>query len=314
MAKEVEKNGEWEGPFEQYHSNGKLAWKKIKNNGEWEGPFKKYNENGQIIYDGKMLPHVTYGNEICFINEGPYKKYYENGQLEEKGTFKIRKRNKKASDRVGPYEKYYENGQLKEKGTYLYVSCYENEKEVGPYVSYYENGQLKEKGTHEWNTRNEKEAGPYVSYYENGQLEKKNVITHKCLYENGRLIKHLDVSNESYHKNGQLWVKEVFQGGELESYEAYNEEGQIEKVSLIRALCNHNKQDKLKKILEADNELPQKVIQYILILIDLHHQLSQFIAEANPLEIFKPKKKSFRRNYNFPRLWIIIKSFKVYTI
>jgi hypothetical protein len=96
------KDGERDGPYEEYYENGQLTEKGTYKDGERDGPFEWYHENGQLMSRGTFSNGET---------DGPYENYHGNGQLSSKGTRKDGKLD-------GPFESYHENGQLVWKGTY----------------------------------------------------------------------------------------------------------------------------------------------------------------------------------------------------
>ena len=101
-AYRVDENGIEQGPYEEYHDNGRLKEKCTYKDGKYDGPYESYYDNGQLwekctYKDGKY--------------DGPYEEYYEDGQLGIKCTYNNGKED-------GPCETYYGNGQLNEKGVY----------------------------------------------------------------------------------------------------------------------------------------------------------------------------------------------------
>ena len=46
------KDGDWDGPYEEYYENGQLGEKGMKKDGEWDGPRETYYDNGELSYKG----------------------------------------------------------------------------------------------------------------------------------------------------------------------------------------------------------------------------------------------------------------------
>ena len=61
-----------DGPYEEFHENGQLAFRTTYKDGERHGPFESYFENGQLMNKSFYKDGNYFG-----LNEG----YYDNGQL-----------------------------------------------------------------------------------------------------------------------------------------------------------------------------------------------------------------------------------------
>mgnify|MGYP006113003643 CR=1 FL=1 len=75
------KNGKKDGPWIEYHDNGRLLYKVTLKNGKMDGPLVSYYANGQFQLKG------TYKNHKM---DGPWIGFHQNGNVDEKytGTFK----------------------------------------------------------------------------------------------------------------------------------------------------------------------------------------------------------------------------------
>ena len=69
-------NGEFDGPYLEYHYNGKLATKNFYKHGKYDGKTTEYFEDGTI----KSEENYLLGKQ-----HGQYTKYHENGQIKETG-------------------------------------------------------------------------------------------------------------------------------------------------------------------------------------------------------------------------------------
>ena len=68
------KNGNREGPWIEYWTNGRLKYKGFYKNGNREGPWVGYHKNRQLFSKGNYKNGEKEGSEVW---------YYENGQLME---------------------------------------------------------------------------------------------------------------------------------------------------------------------------------------------------------------------------------------
>ena len=96
------KDGQYDGPFEQFYDNGQLREKGNFKDGQLNGLNQIFDDNGLLrekvnFKDGQL--------------NGPFEEFHDNGQLYQKGTYKNGKED-------GSWEQFYENGQLHRKGTY----------------------------------------------------------------------------------------------------------------------------------------------------------------------------------------------------
>ena len=98
-----------DGPYEEFHENGQLAFRTTYKDGERHGPFESYFENGQLSDKG------TYNSELGDWRfgelDGLYESYFENGQLMNKSFYKD-------GNYFGLNEGYYDNGQLRFRTNY----------------------------------------------------------------------------------------------------------------------------------------------------------------------------------------------------
>jgi antitoxin component YwqK of YwqJK toxin-antitoxin module len=93
-AYHIDENGIEQGPYEEYHENGRLKEKCTYKDGKYDGPYEEYHDNGQL--------KVKYTYKDGEIKDGAYKTYYRNGGLSEKFFYKEGKID-------GPYEIYSED-------------------------------------------------------------------------------------------------------------------------------------------------------------------------------------------------------------
>ena len=185
-------NGELEGEWKFYDSDGNL--KKIVNytNGAMNGKYELYYSNGQVSQkgnnkngnvDGKVDYYYSTGAKNAIINfvndkkEGDEEVYFHNGKLHWKGLYKNGNNN-------GEYKEYYDNGQL------MLASNFIDGKVTDDIKEYFRGGQIKTEGK----KVNGLEEGEWKYYFNNGQIEK--------------------TGNYSKGKEGGLW-KEFFRTGTL---------------------------------------------------------------------------------------------------
>jgi len=117
------RDGHYDGAFEWYFGEGRLALRELYRDGKKDGPYEWYFESGRLYERG------TYVNGVL---EGPYEAYYESGNLYERGTYR-------SGAFHGP-RAWYLGGQLIELATYV-----EGRLE-GPYERYKETGEVELKG------------------------------------------------------------------------------------------------------------------------------------------------------------------------
>ena len=152
----VDKDGFWQGLYEEFYKSGRLRTRCTFKDDKQDGLYKQFYEKGQLF------TKCTFKNGAF---DGLYERFYESGKLIEKYTYKDDKQD-------GLYEKFYKSGKLRERCTF------ENGLRQGLYEQFYENGQLSEKRTY----KDDELDGLCELFYENGKLKKK------FTYENGHLI------------------------------------------------------------------------------------------------------------------------------
>ena len=241
-------NGQLDGAFEKYYSNGQLESKKFFKNGELDGVVEKYYSNGQLETKG-----IFKNGEL----DGVVEKYYRNGQLESKGIFKNGKydgiyesynNNEKLIERIeysdgiknGVYERYNESGdKIIQKGSY------KNDLKNGvwEYFTYHIDGNINSYSKFNYENDQRYGSGEIVEYYENGKLFKKEQYygeeldgIYEQYHDNGKLFKKGKYKDgkkngpwEGYDENGQLRAKENYKNGELDGIiTLYNADGSFD--------------------------------------------------------------------------------------
>ena len=78
LVKGVQKNGLWDGPYEEYYENGLLGIKGTYKDGERDGFFEIYYRKGQLRLN------ATYKDGVL---DGPFEEYDKSGKLSKKGIY-----------------------------------------------------------------------------------------------------------------------------------------------------------------------------------------------------------------------------------
>jgi uncharacterized protein len=258
-------DGNKQGYWESYYSNGKLNYKGSYVNGEREGYWGVYYENGELY---------SKGNYMNGKRDDIWEYYHSNGKLISKGNYV----NDKAD---GIWEYYNPNGELVSKSSYINgklikeLSLTENKKlfiprklssndsrytehnnsqpikdgvrvnqydiegnKTGYWEEYYNNGNLHTKG----NYVNGNVDGYWEYYHRNGNLlSKGNYVDGErygyweIYYSNGKINSKGSYKNgeregylEEYYANGQLSYKGSYKNGYREGYwESYYDNGKL---------------------------------------------------------------------------------------
>lgn len=128
--------------------------------------------------------------------------FYLSGQLKMKGICLSKKLKKKD----GKFTFFHENGRKEKEGVY------KKGKNVGDWKWWNDNGNIRKKG--QFNSKGEK-IGYWKSWYSNGNIDKEGEYS-RDKYNN---------EWKWYFKNGQISSKEIYNNGELLSYQFWNEDG-----------------------------------------------------------------------------------------
>lgn len=190
---EVLKNEKREGPYKEFHSNGRPKEESNYHNGQLEGPYKTFRNNGnpqmdlsykQFNVEGRMegLKHGAaklYHYNGVLSAEGEYDKgkqsgtwliYNQQGQLSEQKEFKEGKM-------AGTHIQYHRNGQIQYQAEVfedVTVNNVHYPKLVKGWVRrYFENGNAEE----ETEMREDRLTGNQKRWWDNGQLRFEGVVS-----------------------------------------------------------------------------------------------------------------------------------------
>jgi antitoxin component YwqK of YwqJK toxin-antitoxin module len=232
--------GNKEGLWKYYHSNGRLKEKQITDNGDPIDTMYSYNPNGLLrlkvpyqngkvdgnvlIFDngvlsrtlpykdgaigsGEMVDYHTVGTEDIRLQvldgkaNGPFKSYYDSGEIYREGK-------QKDGDLIGERITYFKTGEISYKENFL------DGVKDGEYVSYYFNGQLEAKGTYKEGNK----VGKWEYFYRNGNKRSVESFDERGK-ENGLEI--------NYTKQGWKLSEYTYNKGMIDSYKFFNQEGDI---------------------------------------------------------------------------------------
>jgi uncharacterized protein len=237
------KNGDKDGVWKEYYSNGTLLSEESFSDGKWDGSSKYYNE------DGKMIEEYIYKNDI--LQE--YKAYdptgkvvYQNkkdGKNNYDATLYYSNANKKREGRVqggkltGVWKDYNMNGFITSENTYA------NGKKDGKSITYHDNGKVKAETDYSEGETN----GYYREYHKNGKLHMegayimdKEIDVWNTYYINGNLESttfyndgNLDGWQEYYAINGKLDYEEFYELGYVKKRVFYDSTGKVEQEILF---------------------------------------------------------------------------------
>ena len=200
------KDGDKDGLFKNYYTNGNLQMEKLYQNGKIKYS-KYYYENGNLLSEEKIELSKTY-----------YKSYYKNGNLQDETT--------RQDGIIKHHKYYYENGNLQSE------MVHKSEKDDGFSKTYYENGNLK----------SEDKEGLFKTYYENGNLKsEEKVMSYKDgkpvgfmkIYDkNGNLILKSEATDKDdyaatllfYYEDGSL-MAELSTTGDTHTAYTYDKSG-----------------------------------------------------------------------------------------
>lgn len=178
------------GRFEFYYLDGQLHYKVRYKNGKPEGEYIAYHKNAK---------EKAKGNYFGGQESGDWVYYHENGQISAKGMYF-------AGEYNGDWVWYYEDGTVKRKGRY------KNGKRDGDYLTFYENGKAHVKCYYEMDSL----WGRYSSHWDNGNKAAEGVY-----YDNKK-----DSTWYWYHKNGNMSCRVLYERGEFNNGDYYNEDGE----------------------------------------------------------------------------------------
>ncbi|WP_276134293.1 tetratricopeptide repeat protein [Polluticoccus soli] len=194
-------NGNKEGLWRYYYSNGILRLTETYKNGVIQGEaheyrnngflseVRKYNNSGELTEEQEYTYNGILDNTTIIQpdKENEVIAYHLDGRKQT--TLKV----KNGSLVDGKYKWFYSNGSLEKEMEIL------DGKTSGEYKEYYDNGRLKEHGIYRKGDRD----GLYTTYYENGKKESE--LNYKSGEGDGEQI--------SYNERGQVISKTAFKGG-----------------------------------------------------------------------------------------------------
>ena len=233
-------NGNKDGLWKYYHSNGRLKEKQIMDDGAPSDTAYSYYSNGLLNYkvpykDGKVQGDVLiYRNgvlaksipyddgkvgsgemvdyhSIGSVNiklqvsegkaNGPFKSFYDSGELYRTGQ-------QKEGDLIGERITYFKSGEVSYKENYLEGQL------DGEYVSYYRDGQIDVTGQY----KEANKIGKWEYFFRNGNKSRVQNFDEKGK-ENGL--------ETNYTKGGWKISEHTYSNGEVDTYKFFNEAGEI---------------------------------------------------------------------------------------
>lgn len=233
-------NGNKEGVWKYYHSNGRLKERQTMKDGEGADTSYTYYQNGLLnlkipfkegIPDGtvsvytdgvlkRTLPYKDGGlstgkyteyHPIGTVNieyqmtdgkaNGEFKSYYATGELYRKGTFKD-------GDLHGERITYFRSGEVS------YKEQFEEGESEGPYLSYFRDGQLQAKGQF----KDGNKTGKWEYFYRNGKKQSVQSFDDRGK-ENGLETR--------YSEGGWKTSEHSYNKGIVDAYKFFNEKGEI---------------------------------------------------------------------------------------
>ncbi len=238
------KNGEINGAFEEYHSNGKKSVFGDYNMGEKTGLWRHWHRNGRLVRSanykngklhGDFARMYLRGESTLVKNEG--EEAYMQGQVQVRGTYdegvkvglwewfakdgsKDLRGEFKNDQRDGKWEQWHPNGQLAS------VGFYERDLRTGKWEKWFPNGQLEAVGYFE----NDLKTGDWKFYFETGELWKEGGFDKGLrqglwitYFENGNKVNQGTFEKgkedgvwQSWYANGQMMDEGTFKMGSMD--------------------------------------------------------------------------------------------------
>lgn len=244
----VNKNGEKNGVWKEFYSNGKVKSETTFMDGKKNGYSKTFLESGSLANIEKYLgdslllatPETTTqlevrneyyedgsvkktGTYLFGVAEGVHKEYAPDGKITGAKIFKdgvlmAEGLMDAAGNQQGPWIEYHPGGKIKGKGSY------EDGKKTGEWIFYHPNGKTEQKGRYDKKGRPQ---GLWQWYYESGSpLREENYLNGK---REGALTEWTDASKDSTGQ-GQVITKGEYIDGMKEGrwfyqIQDYKEEG-----------------------------------------------------------------------------------------
>ena len=209
-----------DGPYMEYHKNGKVSVSGEFKNGEKHSNWKTYNDEGVLLSEETFNNGKYAGTTKNYSNKGVLEEecIYKNDMLQEYKAYgpdgKIIYQNQKDGKSNYDVKLYYANGNLKREG------AVKNGKLDGKWKNYHEDGFL----VSQENYLSEKNEGVFYYYYPGGKVESEEEYAndsrnghYKHFYKNGKL------QREGFYLDGQMegvW-KSYYVDGTLESINFY---------------------------------------------------------------------------------------------
>lgn len=219
-------DGELDGLYQEYFSDGKLKYAYNYKNGVLNGEYKAYNNKGALIEQKTFVDGKLNGTYYSFYGVGesikeyiiPYKndeidglavQFHPNGNTYYEANFKNGKRIN------GVEKKYYINKQLLSEANYL------DDEYNGSYKSYYSNGNMYEEGQ----MLEGLNTGNWKTYYADGTLNNESI------YEKGQI----QGVYKEYSEKGKPYYEFLYRNDNIIAYKYFNEEGNIIKEAKKKA-------------------------------------------------------------------------------
>ncbi|CZF79406.1 MORN repeat variant [Grimontia celer] len=231
-------NGELDGEYLYFHSNGKLADKLYFDKGSKEGEWTSYDTEGRVIEKGSYQGNVKIGvweayEEGALVERADhlkeqrvkYSSFHMNGQPKERGQYY-------QDMKVGGWEYFDSHGRIEKKGTFENgmkqgawltfkegikhsTSNYQRDFRQGDYQKYYPSGKVFFHCT----MKNDKCDGKFTIYHENGKVsEEGNYLSG---YREGPVT--------FFYESGAVYIKANYSHNHfIDDFSSYYESGNLE--------------------------------------------------------------------------------------
>lgn len=187
--------GEKQGPWKEFHANGKVKWEGTFVDDKLQGIVKEYDVNGGLL----DLQKFDLGVELKGAEETKLlnikNTYHPNGKIESIGTFTKEGAKQGLFRRFGTdgkptFAAIYSDDRLLSEGSVSEVGALE-----GHWIEYYNSGEKRAEGEY----RSGKREGEWVYYHRSGAVEQRGNYANglaqgawKWYYENGALHREED--------------------------------------------------------------------------------------------------------------------------
>ena len=211
------KNGEFNGLYETYSTNGQVTSKIFLVANTIQGAVESFNDVGNLLYEKNVVDNKQDGvtktynldgsidTKLQYIAgslEGEQIVYYSTGRILKKMMYKNNQLD-------GDFIQYHENGKLKKTGKYVLGNA------VGVWIEYYDSEQMLDSGA--YNSIGAL-VGKWVIYHKNGKLKQVSSYDVKG--------KKLGVQKE-YDVDGVLHGSYMYSDNKLTSYSMYDKKGVV---------------------------------------------------------------------------------------